>query len=409
MGLLRQAVTALRTRQAPQLVLDKYGNRNNLLDLWPRIKTYTDRWLDPDAALAITAVYRAVGIIASSIGMLPPVVYEVDRQGARVVVRDERERVIWNKPNPEVSRAVFWETMVAHAVLTGNAFMYVVPFEGTRQAAQLWPVEPRRVKVGRAQDGHKVYQVDHDKVQRDWVDGGAIVHVTGLSTDGIVGLSPIRLAAQALGLALAGEEYAGRFFGQGSHVDGYLTSDQKLTATQAEELSAAWEEHHKGLSNAHRPAVLGLGTAWKQLPINPEDAQMIETRKFQVAEIARMFGVPPHLLGDVERSTSWGSGIEEQSRGFLTFTLQPWLTRFEQTISDELLKPTDHICQFDTTPLVRGKLMDQVNALGALIRAGFVPEAAVKAVGMDPIEHTGLVPVTVKEEEPTPKESPVGV
>lgn len=382
---------------------------------FPWGRSASGKWVREDTAFTVAAVFRAVSLIAQNSGMLPLTVYTVDEKGHRTPVRNDAERVIWDKPNPEVSRSIFWETAFAHAVLNGNSFLYVVPApSGPRRPLELWTIAPSRVQVGRTKEGRKVYVIDGDmsKPRFDWVAGGDIVHVPGLGTDGLVGLSPLRLAREAMGLSLASEEYAARYLGNGTQIPGYLKTDQKLTQAQAEELSTNWEEHHAGTENAHRVAILPMGTEWKQLQLNPDDAQMLETRKFQVTEIARWFGLPPHLLGDVEKSTSWGSGLEEQNRVFLGFTLQPWLTRFEQTISDELLRVRDMVCAFDTTSLTRGRLLDQVNAIGVMVRSGFVPEAVLERFGMDPIAHTGLPPVTLKtetaeNEEPLPGVSEV--
>ena len=372
MPLLRELVT--RVRQAPPLVA---GNRptttfGSLMEFMGQ-RAKSGSWVDQDTALTVSAWYRAVTLISTTIGAMPLHVYTKNNDGSQTQIQMESERYIWGRPNPEVSRSIFWETLVGHCLTTGNAYAYVVtvPDRPSRRPVELWPVEPSRVKVGRAEDGRKFYDIDN-VIQTDYVNGGNIVHFQGFGSDGLRGLSVVRLAAQSLGLALAAEDFGSSLFRNGSTPAGYLSSDQELTEAQATAMGTWWDQRHAGAANAGKTAVFGKGTKWNAVSLPPEDAQMLETRRFQISEVARWFGIPPHMLGDVEKTTSWGSGIEEQGRGFVTYTLQPWLVRFEQTISDELLRPQNHYARFDTGGLLRGSTLQRYQAYQVGINAGFL-------------------------------------
>lgn len=302
-------------------------------------------------ALRSVPVFAAVRLIAESIGMLPLGVYRREGQTRRAL-RLPADRHIWGRPNPEMTAPFFWETVVGHCVLTGDAFIYTTRDELGR-IAELWPVNPRTVTLRRVA-GEKIY----------WVGGEAftgydICHIPAFSGDGLRGLSPIGVAREAIGLALATEEYGARFFSQGSTVAGVIEAQDELTPAQAAALRVAWQRAHAGSKNAHKVAVLDKKATWKQVGINPEDAQFLQTRDFQALEIARLFRVPPHLIGIVDRTTSWGTGIEEQTRAFLNFTLQPWLTRVEAAISEFLLPVADRIARFDTDGLLRPSLKER--------------------------------------------------
>ena len=192
------------------------------------------------------------------------------------------------------------------------------------------------------------------------IDGGKIVatdadlmHIPGFSIDGIVGLSPIAMARQGIGLAMAAEGFGGRLFSSGSLASGVLETDSSLKPEQADAILARWKQKRAGLQHAHDPIILDNGAKFHQLTINPSDAQFLESRRFQISEIARMFGIPPHLLMDTEKSTSWGTGIEQQSISFVVYTLRPWLTRIEQRVT-KVLQPNPIYARFTVEGLLRG-------------------------------------------------------
>ncbi len=396
--------------------------------------------VDEATALSVSTVYACANLISSSVAALPLHVYSKTGNG-RQIAEDDSTMVIWGRPNPEVAKVTFWETAILHAVVTGNSFSWVK--KGRGGAEELWPIDPSRVEVKRDDAGRKVYVLDGDpaKAFLDYFVGGTIFHVPNLGYDGLKGMSPIKLARESIALAIASERYGANTFRQGGMPRSVLSVDKVLKKEDIDLIAAEWEERYGGTANSGKPAILGMGTKWQQVSMNPEDAQMLETRRFQVNDIARWFRVPPEMVGgSVETGALTYANIEDRNLHFVTFTLQPWISRFEQTISDELLPP-DRYARFDLRGLLRANsvtrasvyekalnpltgwmnrdevraleemepngedgaravegsnIPELVNAAGILIRSGFEPAAALSAVGLNPIKHLGLLPVTLQ-------------
>lgn len=311
-------------------------------------------------ALGMPAVYRAVALLSGTVASLPLHAYKDGPGDSREKVKD----ALLESPHPDLTRFEWLELGMVHNLTWGNTYFRKLKDEAGN-LRELWPIEPSRVKVGRAKNGHKVYAVStSDLGTAAGLDTGQdlegrlpltdeeILHVPGLGYDGTIGLSPIGLARQGISLALAAEKYGAKLFGSGNLLTGILTTDQKLSMEQADAIKARWKAQHSGMAAAHDIGVLGQGTKFQSITVPPEDAQFIESRRFQIAEVARIYGVPPHLLMDTERSTSWGTGIEEQSLGFVVYTLRPWLLRFEQRLTR--LLPTDVYARFSVEGLLRG-------------------------------------------------------
>jgi HK97 family phage portal protein len=386
MPVLRRMVGRLATARAVSLN-PEYGPRWDLTELAKSLAT--GDWVTPEKALTLSAVWRSVSIISNVSAVMPLHTYEETEAGRRKMKRPD-ERFLWGRPNPDVNRFVFWQTVFLHVSLNGNAFIYVVPAAGReRRPAELWPLEPKRVKVGRDKEGRKIYEIDGTTPARDWTAGGELVHVQGLGTDGLRGLSPISLFAQSIGLGLAAQEYAARFYSQGSPPGGYLSSEQELEPDTAQRLSEMWEKHHQALGNAHRVAVLGHGTKWNTTTLNPEDAQLLATRQFQVADVSRMFGIPEHLLGSHDKQSSWGTGISEQNRGLLIYTVDPYLVNVELTISDTL-QGEGRYSKFAREGLLRGTPTERAQFYKSMVEAGvFTPNIILELEDMETIGPEG--------------------
>ena len=300
-------------------------------------------------SLGVPAVWRAVNLIAGTCASLPIHVYrQVD--DVRVTVGTGWAARLLRKPHPDLTVFEVLELTFASLLLWGNAYWRVV-WRGMADR-ELWLIDPSKVRAGRASDGTKMYEVDGEPAT-DYQDGGSVFHVPGFGYDGICGVSPIRIARQGIGLAMSAEEYGAKLFGSGSLATGLLQTEQRLTPEQADALQARWKAKRQGMASAHETIVLDSGAQFTQLSIPPQDAQFIETRRFQISEVARMFGVPPHMLMDTEKSTSWGSGIEQQGIGFVVYTLRPWLTRVEQRLS-RLVAPEASYVRFSVEGLLRG-------------------------------------------------------
>lgn len=309
-------------------------------------------------ALGMPAVWRAVNLIAGTGASLPLHAYR-SAGVARVVQESGPEADLLALPHPDMTPYELWELGFASVALWGNA-AYRKLRDQTGRLRELWWIEPSRVKYHRADaswvdkgvaPGTKLYIIDGDLDNA--LTDREILHIPGFGYDGVCGVSPIRAAREGIGLALAAEEYGAKLFGRGSLADGILTTDQRIDQEQADQLKARWKAGGTGLEGAHDIRVLGSGTSYQQLTIPPEDAQFIESRRFQIGEVARMFGIPPHMLGETERSTSWGTGIEEQNLGFVTYTLRPWLTRFEQRVS-AMWPGTGVYARYSVEGLLRG-------------------------------------------------------
>lgn len=362
-------MTALRAlverRAAPQIVAQGWPDWRDRVSALLGFGTYSGKFVGATEALSVSPFYRGIMIRAKLPGTLPIHVYQKDAEGNRQQIEQDGDYYLWGRPNREVARAVFWTTIFAQFAIYENAFVYVVVNEN-RRPAELYPIEPHRIEIKRDETGRKVYLVDGLTPVRDYVDEGEIVHFQGFGIDGLRGRGPLQVGRNALGLALAAEEYAGRWFGEGSDVAAYLSSDQDITADQARQFSEAWEEAHSGNENRHRKAVLGKGTKYMTTDLDPEKSQLKDTRSYQVAEASRLTGVPEHLLGSHDKQSSWGTGIAEQNRGLLTYTIDPDLVIVEQTISDELLRPAKRYMKFNRAGLLRGSNLERARYLQIL-------------------------------------------
>ncbi len=318
-----------------------------LLTLFGGDKASSGVSVTPEKSLGVTAVWRAVNLIAGTCASLPLHAYEQDGDARKRRTTGHAAALLAN-PHPDLTPLELWETVYAHIALWGNAYLWKLR-DQSGQIRELWPIHPARVKVGRATaGGAKIFEVDGEPETEQH-----ILHIPGFGFDGTVGVSPVTAARQGLGLALAAEEFGAKFFGSGTLATGILRTEQKLSPGKADELQERWQAKRAGLGNAHSTIVLDSGADFTQLTIPPDDAQFLETRKFQVAEVARMFGVPPHMLMDTDRSTSWGTGIEQQGIGFVVYTLRPWLTRVEQRVS-QMVRPESVYARYSVEGLLRG-------------------------------------------------------
>jgi HK97 family phage portal protein len=338
-GLIARLLTSLRANGwfGPYGLGDKA-----LVDLFGSKPVSSGITVDENKSLSSTVVWACVQLIAGTLGSLPLIHYRRLANGGKERATDTRlYRVLHDTPNDEMSASTFLETLTEHVLLWGNAFAEI-RYDGRDQVGALWPIEPWRVKGERTAAKELYYIVDGStRLAAD-----EMLHIPGLTPDGVWGYSPIQKAREALGLLLAAEKFGGVFFGQGSSFGGILTHPGKLTEAAEKNLRNSLEQRAQGVDRAHNFIILQEGLRYDKVGIPPDDAQFLETRKFQVGEIARIFGVPPHMVGDVERSTSWGTGIEAQNIGFVTYTLRRWLVRFEQEITRKLISPLERNLQF---------------------------------------------------------------
>lgn len=329
--------------------------------------------INPDFAMTLSAVFACVRLISETVGALPLPVYERLANGGRErATKNPLYRVLHDRPAQHITRPEFVGFMMAHVLLRGNGYAQII--EPTREypLMQLKPIHPDRVAIEKTANGQRRYRVMDESGRSQVLLPDEMFHLRGLSLDGETGMSVIAYARETMGLASAAESYGGRFFGNGSRPSGILRTDGKLSETAAKRLRDQWSALHGG-KNSHKTAVLEEGLSWQQVSIAPEDAQFLETREFQANEVARWFGVPPHMIGLVSGSTSWGTGIVEMSLGFVTYTLLPWLRRFEQAISrDLIIADQKYYAEFETAALVAGDIEGRYGAYAIGRQWGFL-------------------------------------
>jgi len=304
-------------------------------------------------AMTVTAVYACVRILAEAIAGLPLHVYKYKPDGGKERVPGHPLfRLLHDAPNPEMTSFVFRETLMAHLLLWGNAYAQIIR-DGRGQVLALYPLLPGRMRVDRDAAGRIVYEYMKDAGPPVPLRREDVLHIPGLGFDGLVGYSPIAMAKNAVGLALATEEYGATFFANGANPGGVL--EHPGVVKNPEQLRESWHSQYGGSGKAHRIAVLEEGLKFHAIGIPPETAQFLQTRKFQINEIARIFRIPPHLIGDLEKATF--SNIEHQSLEFVKYTLDPWVVRWEQALMQALLLPGEKqelFIKFNLEGLLRG-------------------------------------------------------
>ena len=275
--------------------------------------------------------------------------------------------LLHDEPNPEMSSFVFRETLMSHLLIWGNAYVQIIR-DRSGNVISLYPLLPDKMSVHRDSRGTLYYKYQRQTEENpNLTKTGTVVlsqedvlHVPGLGFDGLIGYSPIALAKNAIGMTLATEEYGASFFRNGANPGGVIEHPGILK--DPKRVRDSWNEVYKGVTNAHKVAVLEEGMKYTQIGIPPEEAQFLQTRKFQINEIARLYRIPPHMVGDLEKSSF--SNIEQQSLEFVKYTLDPWVVRFEQSFKRALFLPEEkktHFIKFNVDGLLRGDYQSRMN------------------------------------------------
>jgi len=307
--------------------------------------TSSGKAVNERTAMQTTAVYACVRILAESVAGLPVHIYQYkDDGGQEKVTGHPLYYLLHDEPNPEMTSFVFRETLMSHLLLWGNAYAQIIR-DGRGRVLALYPLLPNRMDVDRAANGEIFYTYRRDSGEsRINPESGTVtlrrdevLHIPGLGFDGLVGYSPIAMAKNAIGMALATEEYGATFFANGANPGGVL--EHPGVVKDPQRVKDSWNTAYQGSKNAHRVAVLEEGMKYHQVGIAPEEAQFLETRKFQLNEIARIFHVPPHMIGDLEKSSF--NNIEQQSLEFVKYSLNPWVVRWEQSLQQSLILPSE--------------------------------------------------------------------
>jgi HK97 family phage portal protein len=325
------------------------------------------KYVTERSAMQMTAVYSCVRILAEAIAGLPLHLYRYKDGGGKEKATDHPlYLLLHDEPNPEMSSFVFRETLMTHLLLWGNAYAQIIR-NGKGEVVALYPLMPNKMTVDRDEKGQLYYSYTRSEGEAPTMKGSTVVlhpedvlHVPGLGFDGLVGYSPIAMAKNAIGLAIATEEYGAKWFANGAAPSGVL--EHPGTIKDPSRVREAWQSQFGGSSNSGKIAVLEEVMKYTPITIAPEQAQFLETRKFQINEIARIFRVPPHMVGDLEKSSF--SNIEQQSLEFVKYTLDPWVVRWEQSITRRLLSPDEkrtYYVKFNLEGLLRGDYQSRMN------------------------------------------------
>ncbi|WP_246205793.1 phage portal protein [Microvirga arsenatis] len=380
-------------------------NGNNFVTNQVTLADYRDlRLASGSAAIGLSATWACVQLIAGTIASLPLMVYRTDANGIRRVARDHPLYfVLHDSPNYDQTAVDFWEFMAAAIELQGNAYALIERrSDGALNA--LHPIRPDLVRVRRLDNGGLEYEWTEDG-RRVVKSGEQVLHIRGAMGDALSGVSTLSACRSVFEDAIAAETAAGAMFQNGVNPSGILsTSDTvALTKEQREQLEKLLQEKYVGALRNGRPMLLDNGMKWTQLSINPQDAQMLESRKFSGEQICRLFGVPPAMVGFGDKSSNWGTGKEVDVLGFQKFTLRKRLKRIEQALLKQLVPLAERRIQgitieFNFEGLLRGDTESRYNAYERAIRMGIATRNECRALeNLPPIEGGDVVTVQMQD------------
>ena len=331
-------------------------------------RTTSGKPVNERTAMQTTAVYACVRILAEAVASLPLHVYEYQDDGGKKLVHEHPlYYLLHDEPNPEMTSFVFRETLMSHLLIWGNAYAQIIR-DGAGRVLGLYPLLPDKMEVQRDDRGNIYYvysrNSDENPMFKEYgnikLKAEDVLHIPGLGFDGLIGYSPIAMAKNAVGMTLACEEYGASFFANGANPGGVLEHPGVLK--DPSKVRESWNSVYRGVNNAHKIAVLEEGMKYQQIGIPPEEAQFLETRKFQINEIARLYRIPPHMVGDLDKSSF--SNIEQQSLEFVKYTLDPWVIRWEQSLQRSLLLPGEkgkYFIKLNVDGLLRGDYQSMMN------------------------------------------------
>lgn len=344
------------------------------------------KFVNETAAMQTSAVYACVRILAEAIASLPLHVYVRDSNGGKEInFSHPIYRLLHEEPNHEMTSFIFREVLMSHLLLWGNAYVQIIR-DNRGYPTALYPLLPDRTEVKRTDRGEIVYNYQPEDGEKVTLPRDQVLHIPGLGFDGLIGYSPIAMAKNAIGMALAAEEYGALFFGNGGNPAGVL--EHPGTIKDMDKLRESWNRRFVGSGNAHGVAILEEGLKFSPISIPPEQAQFLQTRKFQIAEVARIFRVPPHMIGDLEKSSF--NNIEHQGLEFSKYTLNPWVVRWEQSLNKALLLPSERdsvFIMFNMDGLLRGDFETRMKGYAVARQNGYFSANDIRR-----LEGYGLIP-----------------
>ncbi len=335
-------------------------------------------------AIQLSTVYACVRVISETVASLPLGVYEATDEGNRKATEHPLYKLLHDEPNSEMTSFVLREVMLGHLLLWGNSYCQIIR-TGRNKVTGLYPLLPDKMTVDRDKSGILTYTYSTASGQTVVLSPEEVLHIPGLGFDGVMGYSPIALEKNAIGLGIAAEEYGSKFFSNGARPSGILTHPNTVKNPKA--LRESWNAAYGGSSNANRVAILEEGMRFEPIAIPNNEAQFLETRKFQVDEICRIFRVPPHLVGNLEHATF--SNIEHMSIDFAVHTIRPWLVRIEQSMNRALFSEQEKerfYVQFNIDGLMRGDYKSRMEGYAIGINNGFMCPNDIRSLeNMNPI------------------------
>lgn len=320
----------------------------------------SDKNVNEFTAMQTTAVYACVRILSETLAALPLQLYRYTPGGKERVYDHPLYHLLHDEPNSEMTSFIFRETLMSHLLIWGNAYAQIIR-DKLGRVQGLYPLRPDKMTVCRDESGQIYYIYTKTSDENPAIKSygqvplrkDEVLHIPGLGFDGLVGYSPIAMARNAVGMTMACEEYGASFFANGASPSGVLEHPGVLK--DPAKVRDSWNAVYQGSANAHKVAVLEEGMKYQQIGIPPEEAQFLETRKFQLNEIARLYRIPPHMIGDLEKSSF--NNIEQQSMEFVKYTLDPWVIRWEQAMQKALFMPEEKkqfFLKFNVNGLMRG-------------------------------------------------------
>lgn len=362
-------------------------------DFWftgdPRAASFTGRYVTPELAMRVSTVYACRNLLAKTVAALPLRMYRIDGNGARFEAPDHPlNDLLEHQPNSWQTAFDFKAFLMGSLCMRGNAYAEIVP--GARGAVDaLEPLHPDRVKPERLPDRTIRYKISEPDGRTRVLLQDEMFHIrSAISDGGLVGCGPIEFARETIGLAMATEEHGARLFGNGARPAGVVQLKSTMSDESYARFKREWNSIYSGLANAGKTAILEEGAEFKPIALNSEDAQFIATRMFQIEEIARWFDVPLVLLHHVEKTTSWGTGVEAIMLAFVRNNLMPWLVAIQQAARrDLILAPRSYMARFDVESLLTGDSKAQAEFFNKLVLSGIlVRNEAREALGYNPLD-----------------------
>lgn len=379
MGFVNQTTAAVAELRSQSTLGEKPAAW--LLDALGARPTKSGTKVTEETAARVSTVFACVRIIAEDVARLPLHLYERTPEGRQRAVDHPLHPKITGRANPELPMKVFREVVTGHCALWGSGYAEI-ELDNADRPIGFWPLLPGVTRAVR-RNGKKYVVTRLTNGKEVGLEPGRYMHIPGPAwlNDGLDGNHPVRLAREAIGIAMAAEEYGARLFGNGAMLSGILTSEKKLTAQQRKQVETGWDVAYSGISNSQRTALLEANLKWQPTSIDPDKAQAGETRKFQVEEMARFYRMPLVLLGHTEKATSWGTGIEQFMQGYVTHTLGSWLMRWEEWLAHQLLEPretTRFYFEHILDDLLKGDIKNRFEAYATAVQNGWMSRNEVR-------------------------------